>query len=113
MTDAKSVRRALLLTTVLAACAAAPATARVADATGNRTAVAAQAQTHGVPARVDGIGVQPPRRTNVTAVAITRPSQRHGFDWPSAAIAVVVVLSLALVGFAGWSTRRAARATRA
>jgi hypothetical protein len=115
MIDATSLRRALVLTTALAACAAPTASGRVADAPVRGGIVSApsaarHAPDQGVPPRVDGIGVQPGSRTGVVAVTTTEPSPRHRSDWPSAGIAVAAVLSLALLGLAGRSALTAARA---
>jgi hypothetical protein len=111
MIDSKSVRRALLLTTALAACAAPNAAARVADAPVPRASVSTVATHHSVPPRVDGIGVQPSHRATVPAVPITQPSHGGGFDWLSAAIGVAALLSLALLSAAAWTTVRGRRAT--
>jgi hypothetical protein len=115
MIDAKSLRRALVLTTALAACAAPTATARVADAPApggvmSTTSPGTRAADHGLPPRVNGIGEQPHQRTNVVAIPITQPSHRHGFDWPSAAIAAAALLSLALLGLAARSMLTGVRA---
>jgi hypothetical protein len=45
-------------------------------------------------------------------VPITQPSARKGFDWLSAAIGVGAVLSLILLGLAGWSIRTGGRTGR-
>jgi hypothetical protein len=114
MINSKSVFRALVLTAALAACAAPIATARVGDVPLHGGGVSTPPRAdRSLPPRVDGIGVQPRQRTGVAAVPITQPSQRRGFDSSSAAIAVVALLSLTLLGLAGWSTLRGARATRA
>jgi hypothetical protein len=112
--DATSLRRALVLTTALAACAAPTASARVAD-TSVRGGVmrgpsaAGHAPDPGVPPRVDGMGVQPGSPTGVVAVTISRPSPRHGSDWSSVGIAGAV-MTLALLGLASRSALTAARA---
>ena len=114
--DAMSLRRALVLTTALAACAAPTASARVADAPMRGGVVSApSAARHvsgqAVPPRVDGIGAQPGSPTRVVAIPTTaQPSPRHGFDWAWAGIAVAAVLSIALLGLAGRSAVTAARA---
>jgi hypothetical protein len=114
MIDAMSLRRALVLTTALAACAAPTASGRVADAPVGGVVSAQPAAGHapdqGVPPRVDGIGVRPSSRAAVAAVAIVLSSPRHGSDAWSAAIAVAALLSLALLGLAGRSALIAARA---
>jgi hypothetical protein len=109
-----TLRRALVLTAALAACAAPTASGRVADAPVRGGVVsAASAARHapdpGVPPRVDGIGVQPGRPTGVVAVTITGPSPRHGFDWSSVGIAGAAMI-LALLGLASRSALAAARA---
>jgi hypothetical protein len=114
MIDATSLRRALVLTAALAACAAPTASGRVADAPVGGGVVSAPsaarpAPDRGVPPRVDGMGVEPSSRTGVVALPITHSSPRHGSEWWSAAIAVAV-LSLALLGLAGRSALTAARA---
>jgi hypothetical protein len=105
MINAKSIPLAFAVTAAVAAAAAPTATARVADAPlrGGLVSTSSTAD-HAVPPRVDGIGVQPDRPTGVLAVPVTRPSQRRGFSWPTAAIAVVAVLGLMLLGLARWST---------
>ena len=114
MVDATSLRRALVLTTVLAACAAPTASGRVADAPARGGVVSApsaarHAPDRGVPPRVDGMGVQPGSPTGVVAVTTTRPSPRHGPDWSSVGIAGAVMI-LALLGLASRSALIAARA---
>jgi hypothetical protein len=111
MIGSKSVRRALLLTTALAACAAPNAAARVADAPVHGANVTTLTTHQGAPPRVDGIGVQPSHRTSVPAVPLTQPSHGGGFDWRSAAIGVAALLSLALLSAAAWTTVRGRRAT--
>jgi hypothetical protein len=114
--DARSLRRALVLTTALAACAAPTASGRVADAPVRGGVVSAplaagHAPGQPVPPRVDGMGAQPGSRTGVVAIVTTaQPSPRHGFDWAWAAIAVVAVLSIALLGLACRSALTAPRA---
>ena len=115
MSDATSLRRAVVLTTALAACAAPTASGRVADAPVGGGVVSAQpaaghAPDQGVPPRVDGIGVRPRSRAGVAAVPIVQPSPRHGSTAWSAGIAVAALLSLALLGRAGRSALTAARA---
>jgi hypothetical protein len=111
MIDATSLRRALVLTTALAACAAPTASGRVADAPVRGVVSAQPAPGHapdqGVPPRVDGIGVRPSSRA---AVPVVQSSPRHGSDAWSAGIAVAALLSLALLGLAGRSALIAARA---
>ena len=113
--DARSLRRALVLTTALAACAAPTASGRVADAPVRGGVLSAplagsNAPGQAVPPRVDGMGVQPGSRTGVVAVTTTRPSPRHGSDWPWAEIAVAALLSIALLGLACRSALTGARA---
>jgi hypothetical protein len=114
--DARSLRRALVLTTALAACAAPTASGRVADAPVRGDVVSAplaagHAPGQAVPPRVDGMGVQPGSPTGVVAIPTTaQPSPRHGFDWAWAGIAVAAVLSIALLGLACRSALTAARA---
>jgi hypothetical protein len=111
MIGSKSVRRAFVLTTALAACAAPNAAARVADAPVHNAGVSTVRVHQVVPPRVDGIGVQPSHPTTVPAVPLTQPSHDGGFDWRSALIGVAALLSLALLSAAAWTTVRARRAT--
>jgi hypothetical protein len=115
MIGATSLRRALVLTTALAACAAPTASGRVADAPVGGGVVSARppaghAPDQGVPPRVDGIGVRPSSRPGVAAVPAVPSSARHGSDASWAAIAIAGLLSLALLGVAGRSALTAARA---
>jgi hypothetical protein len=115
MIDATSLRRALVLTMALAACAAPTASGRVGDAPVGGGVVSAppaagRAPEQGVPPRVDGIGVRPSSRTGAVAVPIAQPSPRGGSGSWSAAIAAAAVLSVALLGLAGRSALTAARA---
>jgi hypothetical protein len=107
MIVAKSVRRIAVMTTVAAACAAPTASARLADAPVHQ---AVTAQTQGVPPRVDGIGSRP-TEPSVPAVPIVQPSPSGGFDWASAAIGAAALLSIVLLGAAGWATVRGRRVT--
>jgi hypothetical protein len=129
MFDAKSVRRALLLTTVLAVSAAPAASAREADAPVHQSSVAVA--TTSVPPRVDGIG-QPPATDRGGRVAVATPSvpprvdgigqppgaagrrvatplvqasSDDGFDWTLAGLGAAGLLTLVLLGAAGWKTR--------
>jgi hypothetical protein len=111
MIGSKAVRRAFVLTTALAACAAPNAAARVADAPLHNAGVSTVRVHRAVPPRVDGIGVQPRHPTTVPAVPLTRPSHGGGLDWRSAAIGVAALLSLALLSAATWTTVRGRRAT--
>ncbi|HEY7622895.1 MAG TPA: hypothetical protein VH834_24185 [Solirubrobacteraceae bacterium] len=107
MIVAKSVRRVAVLTTVAAACAAPAASARVAD-----QPVPTTRPVQAVPPRVDGIGRQPSAsRPVATTVPIVQPSSDGGFEWTSAAIGAAALLSLTLLGAAGWATVRGRRAT--
>jgi hypothetical protein len=108
MIVAKSVRRIAVMTTVAAACAAPTASARLADAPVHQ---AVTAQTQGVPPRVDGIGSRPSDQSGRVAVPLVQPSSDGGFDWVSAAIGAAALLSLALLGTAGWVTLRGRRTT--
>jgi hypothetical protein len=112
--DATSLRQALVVTTVLAACAAPTASGRVADApvrggVVSATSAASHAPDRGVPPRVDAMGVQPGSPTGLVAVTATRPSPGHGPDWSSLGIAGAVMI-LALLGIASRSALIAARA---
>jgi hypothetical protein len=111
MIVAKSVRRIAVLTTVAAACAAPAASARVADEPAPQATVSASVHAHGVPPRVDGIGSQPSvsRPASTTVVPLVQPSSDGGFDWASAAIGAAALLSIALLGAAGWATVRGRR----
>jgi hypothetical protein len=111
MITSTPVRRVLALMTVLAACTAPAATARVADAPVHQAALSTSVQTHGVPPRVNGIGDQPSDGNGRVAVPIVDPQSRAGFDWASAAIGAAAVLSLTLLGAAGLATLRGRRAT--
>jgi hypothetical protein len=96
MIDATSLRRALVLATALAACAAPTASGRVADAPTragvvSAPAAAGHAPRQAVPPRVEGMGAQPGSRVGVVAATITQPSSRHGSDWPWAAIAAAAL----------------------
>jgi hypothetical protein len=139
MFDARSVSRALLLTTVVAVAAAPAASAREADAPVHQSpaAVAAAPLTDVqspvgewgganvyvppggagivkqsprtanvyVPPRVEGIG-HPPIDRGVRATAPTAQAPSHGgFDWTLAAVVVTALLSVMLLGVAGWKTR--------
>jgi len=106
MIVAKSVRRIAVLTTVAAACAAPVASARVADQP--VPTVSASVQSQGVPPRVDGIGSRP---ASTTVVPLVQPTSSGGFDWASAAIGAAALLSIALLGAAGWMTLRGRRGT--
>jgi hypothetical protein len=114
--DARSLRRALVLTTALAACAAPTASGRVADAPVRGGVVSAplpagHAPGQAVPPRVEAMGVQPGSPTGVVAIPTTaQPSPRHRFDWAWAGIAVAAVLSIAFLGLACRSAVTAARA---
>ncbi len=108
MIVAKSVRRIAVVTTVAAACAAPAASARVADAPVHQ---AVAAQTQGVPPRVDSIGNGPSDRSGRIAVPLVQPSSNGGFDWASALIGAAALLSLTLLGAAGWATLRARHVT--
>jgi hypothetical protein len=112
MIVAKSVRRIAVLTTVAAACAAPAASARVADAPVHQAKHYSQT-TQGVPPRVDGIGSQPTgsRPASTTVVPLVQPSTHGGFDLASAAIGAAALLSIALLGAAGWATFRGRRTT--
>jgi hypothetical protein len=118
MIVAKSIRRIAVMTTVAAACAAPTASARVADAPPHQ-AVTAQSQAtrstdgqaQGVPPRVDGIASQPNDRSGRVAVPIVQASSNGGFDWASAAIGAAALLSVTLLGAAGWATVRGRRVT--
>ena len=115
MTDATSLRRALVLTTVLAACAAPAASGRVADALVGGGVVSVQPAAvrppdQGVPPRVDGIGARLSSRAGVAAVPIVQSSPRHRSAAWSAGIAVAALLSLALLGRAARSALTAAGA---
>jgi hypothetical protein len=103
MFDAKSVSRALLLTTVLAVSAAPAASARVADAPVPQSRVAVA--TTSVPPRVDGIGQPPTHRGGRVAVPTVQAPSHGGFDWALAGIATAALLSVVLLGAAGWKTR--------
>jgi hypothetical protein len=109
MIVAKSIRRALLLTTVLAVSAAPAASAREADAPVHQSRVAVT--TTSVPPRVDGMASQPNDRTGRVAVTIVRASSNGGFDWASAAIGAAALFSVTLLGAAGWATVRGRRVT--
>jgi hypothetical protein len=109
MIDTKSLRRALVLTTALAACAAPPAAARVADAPSHGAAITPSAtgvtaSDRGVPPRIDGIGARPRDGARAVPVRLTQPS-RGGFDWTSGAIGATALLSLALLSLAAVSAR--------
>jgi hypothetical protein len=113
MIHATSLRRALVLATTLAACAAPTASGRVADAPTragvvSSPAAAGHAPDQAVPPRVEGMGVQPGSPAGVAAATITQPS-RDGSDWPWAATAAAV-LSIALLALASRSALTAARA---
>jgi hypothetical protein len=127
MFDAKSVSRALLLTTVVAVAAAPAASAREADAPVHQSRVAVVATSvpprvdgigqppsdpgrvadtpESVPPRVDGIGQPPTDHATRVAVPPAQAPSHGGFDWTLAGIAVAALLSLALLGAAGWKTR--------
>jgi protein kinase-like protein len=66
-----------------------------------------------VPPRVDGIGSQPSvsRPASTTVVPLVQPSSDGGFDWASAAIGAAALVSIALLGAAGWMTIRGRRTT--
>jgi hypothetical protein len=103
MIDAKSFRRALLLTSVVAVAAAPVASARVADAPVHQSQPAVA--TTAVPARVDGIGQQPVQHAGRVATPIVRTPSHDGFDWTLAAVLAAGALSLVLLAAAGWQTR--------
>jgi hypothetical protein len=139
MFDAKSVSRALLLTTALAV-AAAPAAAvahpadngpvvkhhtavvygdakydqqNQQDLNGGE-AVTPVAQSTGdngpkadvsVPPRVDGIGQQPTDGAGRVATPVVQAPSNGGFDWTLAAIGAAALLTLVLLGAAGFKTR--------
>jgi hypothetical protein len=115
MIEGKFLGRALTLTAALAACAAPPAAARVADApiasSARPHSTVTRAETSGVPPRVDAVGHPP--RTRAVVVPLTAPSRDGGFDWLSAAIGVAAALSLALLALATWSVRTARQVDRA
>jgi hypothetical protein len=108
----KSVRRIAALTTVAAACAAPVASARVADAPVHQAQHYSR-PAESVPPRVDGIGSQPSvsRPASTTVVPLVKPASDGGFDWASAAIGAAGLLSVALLGAAGWVTLRGRRTT--
>jgi hypothetical protein len=129
MFDAKSVRRALLLTTVLAVSAAPAASARVADAPVHQSRVAVSAapvtdaQSSGgdygvtttagsMPPRVDGIGQPPTDRGGRVAAPLVQAPSHGGFDWTLAAIGAAALLSLVGLGAAGWTARSRRLAVR-
>jgi hypothetical protein len=109
---AKPVRAVGVMTIVVAACATHAAWARVADAP-PRHAVTAPSQAighpYGLPPRVDGIASRPNERSARVAVPLVQASSNRGFDWASAAIGGAAILSLTLLGAAGWATVRARR----
>jgi hypothetical protein len=110
MIDSKTLRRAVVLTAALAACTASSASARVADVPARGGDMTTLATPPAAPPRVDSIGVQPRKPSGAVTVPITQPAHRQGFDWLSAGIAIAALLSLTLLGLAGWSIRAAARA---
>jgi hypothetical protein len=118
MIVAKSVRRIAVMTTVAAACAAPAASARVADEPPHQAVTAhsqatpsAYGHAQDVPPRVDGIGSQPNDRSGRAAVPIVQASSNGGFDWASAAIGAAALLSVTLLGAAGWAMVRGRRVT--
>jgi hypothetical protein len=110
MIAAKSVRRIAVLTAVAAGCAAPVASANVADAPVHQAKHYSQT-AQSAPPRVDGIGSQPSRPVGTTVVPLVQPTSDSGFDWTSAAIGAAGLLSLALLGTAGWMTLRGRRST--
>jgi hypothetical protein len=103
MFAAKSVRRALLLTTVLAVSVAPAASARVADTPVHQSRVAVA--TTSAPPRVDGIGQPPTDRGGRVAVPLVQAPSHGGFDWALAGIGIAALMSLIGLGAAGWKTR--------
>jgi hypothetical protein len=125
MFDAKSVSRALLLTTVVAVAAPAAAVARPADngpvATHHATVVygdatydqqnrqdlngGAAVTPSSVPPRVDGVGRPPAEHGTPVATPVVQAPSNGGFDWTLAAVVATALLSFALLGVAAWRTR--------
>jgi hypothetical protein len=58
-----------------------------------------------VPPRVDGIGQQPTHPAGRVATPVVQAPSHGGFDWTLAAVVATALLSVVLLGFAGWTTR--------
>jgi hypothetical protein len=105
MSIAPPLRRTVAIALTAAAVGAVPAVARQSDMplrpnTPAADVSATPATPTGIPARVEGMGVQPARVVTpapATAPApLAKPDNGSGFDWLSAAIGAAVLLAIAL-----------------
>jgi hypothetical protein len=109
MISTSSLLRTAAVASTICALGAAPAVARQSDVPLRpATPVITTAESNGVPARVDGMGVQPARPEQTSPVAASPlivQDTGSGFDWLSAAIGAMVLLGLGLAAYLVRSAR--------
>jgi hypothetical protein len=109
ISTASLLRSAAVASTVLAL-GAGPAAARQSDVPlrPGTPVTSITPETNGIPARVDGMGVQPPRPQQSAPAAaspLVLQDPGSGFDWLSAAIGAMVLLALGLAAYVVRSAR--------
>src|SRR5689334_22456416 len=81
------------------------ANAPVSDAQSSGASYGLTTAGSSVPPRVDAIGQQPTDHRAPVATPTVQAPSHGGFDWTLAAVVATALLSVVLLGLAGWTTR--------